>query len=32
MSTKDKEYKGSTFWQLILVIPGSILAFTLIIA
>ena len=32
MSSKDKEYKGSTFWQLILVIPGSILAFTLIIA
>ena len=32
MSTKDNEYKGSTFWQLILVIPGSILAFTLIIA
>jgi len=32
MSTKDSEYKGSTFWQLILVIPGSILAFTLIIS
>ena len=32
MSTKDNEYKGSTFWQLILVIPGSILAFTLIIS
>lgn len=32
MSTKDNEYKGSSFWQLILVIPGSILAFTLIIA
>jgi len=32
MSTKDNEYKGSAFWQLILVIPGSILAFTLIIS
>lgn len=32
MSSKDHEYKGSTFWQLILIIPGSILAFTLIIA
>ncbi len=32
MSNKDNEYKGSTFWQLILVIPGSILAFTLIIS
>jgi cytochrome c5 len=32
MSNKDHEYKGSTFWQLILVIPGSILAFTLIIS
>ncbi len=32
MSNEDNEYKGSTFWQLILVIPGSILAFTLIIA
>lgn len=32
MSNHDNQYKGSTFWQLILVIPGSILAFTLIIA
>jgi len=32
MSNQDNEYKGSTFWQLILVIPGSILAFTLIIS
>ena len=32
MSNKDNEYKGSTFWQLILVIPGTILAFTLIIS
>ena len=32
MSNNDKEYKGSSFWQLILVIPGSILAFTLIIS
>jgi cytochrome c5 len=32
MSNHDNEYKGSTFWQLILVIPGSILAFTLIIS
>lgn len=32
MSNKDNEYKGSTFWQLIIIIPGSILAFTLIIA
>ena len=28
----SNEYKGSTFWQLILVIPGTILAFTLIIS
>lgn len=28
----SNEYKGSTFWQLILVIPGAILAFTLIIS
>ena len=28
----SNEYKGSTFWQLIIVIPGSILAFTLIIS
>lgn len=32
MSNNDKEYKGSTFWQLIIAIPGSILAFTLIIS
>jgi cytochrome c5 len=32
MSNKDNEYKGSTFWQLILVIPGTILAFTLLIS
>jgi cytochrome c5 len=32
MSNKDSKYKNSTFWQLILVIPGSILAFTLIIS
>ncbi|MES2182048.1 MAG: c-type cytochrome [Pseudomonadota bacterium] len=32
MSNKDNEYKGSTLWQLILVIPGTILAFSLIIS
>ena len=32
MSNENNNYKGSTFWQLILVIPGSILAFTLIIS
>jgi p-aminobenzoyl-glutamate transporter AbgT len=32
MSNEHNEYKGSTFWQLILVIPGSILALTLIIS
>jgi len=32
MSDKDNEYKGSSFWQLIIAIPGSILAFTLLIA
>lgn len=32
MSGENKEYKGSTFWQLILVIPGTILAFTLLIS
>ena len=32
MSNNDNEYKGSTFWQLIIAIPGSILAFTLIIS
>lgn len=32
MSNKDNGYKSSTFWQLIIVIPGAILAITLIIA
>lgn len=32
MSNENNEYKGSTFWQLVLVIPGSILALTLIIS
>lgn len=32
MSSDDKEYKSSTLWQLILVIPGTILAFTLLIS
>ena len=32
MSNNDKEYKGSTLKQLILVIPGAILAFTLLIS
>ncbi len=32
MSNNDKGYKGSTFWQLMIVIPGSILGFTLLIA
>ncbi len=32
MSNKDDAYKGSTFWQLIIAIPGSILAFTLLIS
>lgn len=32
MSNENNEYKGSTFWQLILIIPGSILALTLIIS
>ncbi|MBA3695609.1 MAG: cytochrome c5 family protein [Methylotenera sp.] len=32
MSNNDNEYKGSTFWQLIIAIPGTILAFTLIIS
>ena len=32
MSNNDKEYKGSTIKQLILVIPGAILAFTLLIS
>jgi cytochrome c5 len=32
MSNHDNTYKSSTFWQLILVIPGTILAFTLLIS
>lgn len=32
MSDKDNEYKGSSFWQLMIIIPGTILAFTLLIA
>ncbi|MDI1310203.1 MAG: c-type cytochrome [Methylotenera sp.] len=32
MSNRDNEYKGSTLKQLILVIPGAILAFTLLIS
>ncbi len=28
----DNEYNGSSFWQLMIAIPGSIIAFTLIIA
>lgn len=32
MSNSDNEYKGSTLKQLILVIPGTILAFTLLIS
>ena len=32
MSNNDNEYKSSTFKQLILVIPGAILAFTLLIS
>ena len=32
MSNNDKGYKGSTFWQLMMVIPGSILGFTLLIS
>jgi cytochrome c5 len=32
MSNKDNEYKGSTIKQLIIVIPGVILAFTLLIS
>ena len=32
MSNKDNEYKSSSLWQLILVIAGTILAFTLLIA
>lgn len=32
MSNNDKEYKSSSFWQLMMVIPGTILGFTLLIA
>jgi cytochrome c5 len=32
MSKKEEGYSGSSFWQLILVIPGSILALTLLIS
>lgn len=32
MSNQDSGYKGSTFKQLIIAIPGTILAFTLVIA
>lgn len=32
MSTQDNSYKSSTLKQLIIVIPGAILAFTLVIA
>ena len=32
MSNQDNAYKGSTFKQLIIVIPGTILAFTLLIS
>ncbi len=32
MSKKDDSYSGSSFWQLIIAIPGTILAFTLIIS
>lgn len=32
MSNQDNEYKSSSLWQLILVIAGTILAFTLLIA
>ena len=32
MSNDNKDYKGSTFWQLMIVIPGSILGFTLLIS
>jgi cytochrome c5 len=32
MSKKEEGYSGSSFWQLILVIPGTILALTLLIS
>ena len=32
MSNKDKGYEGSSFWQLMIAIPGSILGFTLLIS
>lgn len=32
MSNDNKDYKGSTFWQLMIAIPGSILGFTLLIS
>ena len=32
MSKKDDSYSGSSFWQLIIAIPGTILAFTLLIS
>jgi len=32
MSKHDEGYSGSSFWQLIIAIPGTILAFTLIIS
>lgn len=32
MDNKENGYQGSTFWQLILIIPGTILAFTLLIS
>lgn len=32
MSNNDKDYKGSTFLQLIIIIPGTILALTILIA
>lgn len=32
MSKKEEGYSGSSFWQLMLVIPGTILGFTLLIS
>jgi len=32
MSKKDEGYSSSSFWQLMIVIPGTILAFTLLIS
>jgi cytochrome c5 len=32
MSKKNDSYSGSSFWQLIIAIPGTILAFTLLIS